>query len=97
VTFVDADGIEHTIGTLASGTTLLEAANQAGVLLDSFCGGQCSCGTCRVNVISGSEQLCSIRGPEQMTLGASGIAKQQRLACQATVSGKVRVQIPRWF
>lgn len=97
VTFVHADGTEDTASGIESGTTLLQAAKSAGVQLDSFCGGQCSCGTCRVKVVSGSEHLSSMRGPEEMTLGSSGIAKQQRLACQATVNGMVRVQIPRWF
>ena len=36
-----------------AGTTLLEAADEAGVYINSLCGGEGICGECRLQVISG--------------------------------------------
>jgi ferredoxin len=97
VVFIGPDGAEVGSGVIGTPTTLLDVSKGVGVDLDHFCGGQCSCGTCRVTVVSGAENLSPMVGTEEMTLGASGIAKNQRLACQAFVHGSITVRIPRWF
>ena len=78
-------------------TTLLEAAIQLDLDLDHFCGGNCSCGSCRIQVLQGSENLSSPRPNEQMVLGPDAQNKGDRLACQARATGPVSIGIPDFF
>jgi ferredoxin len=80
-----------------AGTTLLEAARAAGVDLRHYCGGNCSCGTCRVEIRRGERNLSRREGMEEMVLGADRVRAGDRLACQAEVVGDVEVRIPDWF
>ncbi len=79
------------------GTTLLEAAESARIDLRSYCGGNCSCGTCRVVILRGARHLSRREGMEEMALGADHVARGDRLACQAQAHGDVEVEIPEWF
>lgn len=79
------------------GTTLLDAARTGDVDLRHYCGGNCSCGTCRVEVVSGARSLSRRQGMEEMVLGADAASRGDRLACQAQILGDVEVRIPRWF
>jgi len=79
------------------GTSLLAAAARLGLEINHYCGGQCSCGTCRVEVLDGAGALSAQQGMEQMVLGSSHTAAGNRLACQARILGPVRVRIPEWF
>lgn len=82
---------------VARGTTLLEAAEAGRVDLRHYCGGNSSCGTCRVVIVSGHRNLSRREGMEEMALGADNVARGDRLACQAQVLGEVAVEIPEWF
>jgi ferredoxin len=82
---------------VAAGTSLLEAALAAGVDLDHFCGGNRSCGTCRVEVLSGGERLSARQPGEALVLGPRHQGPEHRLACQARVHGSVHVKVPAWF
>lgn len=82
---------------VARGTTLLEAAEAAKLDLRHYCGGNSSCGTCRIVVRSGAKNLSKREGMEEMALGAENAARGDRLACQAQVLGEVEVEIPEWF
>ncbi|MDY6875538.1 MAG: ASKHA domain-containing protein [Chloroflexota bacterium] len=80
------------------GTTLLEAARQAGVGLNGICGGLGTCGTCRVRIVAGqvtppTETEHDILFPSSQG-GMGGVAEGFRLACQTGVLGDVRVDIP---
>lgn len=79
------------------GTTVLEAAKLHGVDLRSYCGGNCSCGTCRVEIRGGGRNLSRCEGMEEMVLGPERKGRGDRLACQAQVLGDVDVVIPDWF
>jgi ferredoxin, 2Fe-2S len=79
------------------GTTILAGAGAAGVDLDHYCGGMASCGTCKVSVVTGAENLMDADGREQMVLGSQSASDGLRLACQARVVGPVTIRIPRWF
>lgn len=81
----------------ARGATLLEVADAARVDLRSYCGGNCSCGTCRITVVSGAKNLGKRGSLEEMVLGSEAVARGDRLACQAAVLGPVEVLIPEWF
>ncbi|RME26787.1 MAG: (2Fe-2S)-binding protein [Deltaproteobacteria bacterium] len=84
-------------GPVEGGRTLLEAARELGVDLSHYCGGRCSCGTCRVEIVEGAEGLTAMVGNEAMVLGASRADAGQRLACQARLVGPVVVRVPEWF
>lgn len=75
-----------------SDTTLLDAAQRAGVLLTAICGGEGSCGRCRVQVMRG--QVSPPTKIEQAELAQTEIADGWRLACQTTISSNVHVHIP---
>jgi 2Fe-2S ferredoxin len=79
------------------GSTLLQAADSAGVELRHYCGGNCSCGTCRVEILSGGPNLSRAEPMERLVLGGEATARGDRLACQAEVLGPVRVRVPDWF
>jgi len=68
---------------VASGATILDAAAAAGVDLRSYCGGNCSCGTCRVEIPERSRRALSRRtGNEEMVLGMDAAARGDRLATE---------------
>jgi uncharacterized 2Fe-2S/4Fe-4S cluster protein (DUF4445 family) len=69
------------------GTTLLEAARQAGVGLNAVCGGVGTCGTCRVRIVVGD-----VTPPNETEDEA--VADGMRLACQVRVWSDVRVDVP---
>ena len=97
VQFVDSNHVELATICASPGISLLALAAKAKVEIDHFCGGQCSCGTCRIVVIDGSNRLSKMHGMEQMVLGAKHVSSGCRLACQARAEGPVTVQVPRWF
>ena len=75
-----------------AGITLLEAARKAGLRLAAYCGGVGTCGSCRVTLREG---VCSpVTETEKSILSASEIDDGFRLACQARVLGRIKLQIP---
>lgn len=82
-------------GTVEHGTTILEAATILGVDINHYCGGNCSCGTCRVRVVRGDENLSKRRSNEQMVLGGAQ-PSGWRLACQTRLFGPAEIHVPRW-
>ena len=87
----------HTPIDVQGGATILQAAVAGGVDISHYCGGMASCGTCKIEVLSGVDNLVPMDGREQMVLGSQSAAAGHRLACQARVVGPVSVRIPRWF
>lgn len=83
-------------GPVPGGISLLAAARLLDVELTHYCGGMCSCGTCRVVVTAGAHNLSRPQGNEELVLGARARAGD-RLACQARILGPVTVRIPDWF
>lgn len=86
-----------TIVRVERGTTLLEAAEAGRLDLRHYCGGNSSCGTCRVVIVKGARNLSRREGMEEMALGADNVTRGDRLACQAQVLGEVEIEIPDWF
>lgn len=82
---------------LPPGGTILDAARQADVDLRHYCGGNCSCGTCRVEIRGGAAHLSRASGMEELVLGPQAVARGDRLACQAQVLGDVEVHVPDDF
>ncbi len=76
----------------ALGSSLLEAAREAGVGLAALCGGQGRCGRCKVQVISGA--VSPLSAAEKEFLSEKELALGFRLACQVKVRGDLRVLVP---
>ena len=88
-------------GRFAAGTTVLQAARELGVDIDSICGGRGLCGRCRVipvegrfareNIVSRGAHLGPVTEEERERLGP---ATPGRLACRAPLTGDVRIDVP---
>lgn len=92
-----AVNLDGTTAKVRAGTTILEAALAAGVDLRHYCGGNSSCGTCRVEVVGARAALSRPEPMEALVLGAEAVGRGDRLACQAQVHGDVEVHVPSWF
>ena len=81
---------------VAPGTTILAAAEAAGVELPHNCGGVCACVTCHVWVEQGYASLAEPHDKEDDKLDeAVGLAPNSRLGCQAEVgAADLVVRIP---
>jgi len=75
--------------TIKEGTTLLEAAQKAGVYINNVCGGVGSCGKCKVIVKKGRVQV----RPNSL-LTNEEIKKGYVLACQARILDDVELEVP---
>lgn len=73
----------------AKGKTLLQAAQAAGISINSVCAGDGVCGKCRVLVKSGK-----VTASPNMFLGRREIQRGMALACQTAVDGDVVVEVP---
>ncbi len=67
----------------AVGTTLLDAAFQAGVEIDATCGARGRCRSCRVKVLSGEIPPPTVQ--DTLQLGHEEVHERFRLACQTRV------------
>ena len=74
------------------GTTLLDAAIEAGSDLDHYCGGMCSCGSCRLEIVAG--KVSAIEAMEESTLDIVRELETERLACQTRALGDVVLRLP---
>jgi 2Fe-2S ferredoxin len=80
------DGIEVEVQV---GTTILQAAEQAGAKLGSACGGVCACSTCHVYVTEGLAGLSEMEEAEEDILDkAFDVRRTSRLACQARLQAE---------
>jgi uncharacterized 2Fe-2S/4Fe-4S cluster protein (DUF4445 family) len=87
VTFIP----DHKTVDVTEGVTVAEAARDAEVFINNFCGGEGVCGKCRVQVAKGEIAL-----DEQATrfFSAQEIGEGFILACQARVHGDLEILIP---
>ena len=75
------------------GANLLDAARQAGIGLASVCGGEGTCGRCRIVMMSGQ-----VSGPvdaDRRYLSQLEINAGHRLACRVHVHSDVKVHVPK--
>ena len=78
------------------GISVLEAALRHNVPIYRTCGGNCSCSTCRVKVLSGAGNLSSMEANEAEVLDTFDLKPPYRLGCQALVFGDtVEVEVPQ--
>jgi uncharacterized 2Fe-2S/4Fe-4S cluster protein (DUF4445 family) len=76
-----------------SGTTILEAAQDAGVGISAICGGTGSCDACRIR-LDDQEQVSKPNETEAGALDPADLAEGIRLACQTQICGPLRVDVP---
>ena len=77
------------------GLSVLEAALRHGVPIYHTCGGNCSCSTCRVIVLSGQENLSPMDVSEADVLDSFDLKAPHRLGCQALIfKDQVVVDVP---
>ncbi|MBK8049891.1 MAG: DUF4445 domain-containing protein [Anaerolineales bacterium] len=90
-------------GRFAEGTTVLEAARELGLGIESICGGRLTCGKCKVKVedgefvkhgiISHSSHLTAPSDAERDLLESSH-ATDGRMSCTAQITGDLLVYVP---
>lgn len=90
-------------GQIASGTTVLEAARQLGVDVESICGGQMTCNKCRIRVeegqfaklgISSATDHLSMASEQEISLLEKLDSLDCRLSCQAKVLNDALIFVP---
>jgi ferredoxin len=87
VIFVDEDKSAET----AAGKTLLSAALDMGVRISHVCGGDGACGTCRVEVVEGWDNLTPPTPDETY----KELDPPYRLSCQSKITGDVIVKVAK--
>ncbi len=91
-------------GTVAHGTTVLDAAREIGADLGSVCGGRAKCGRCCIRVgegefsklgLTSSYRHLTPAGADEHNYGARRkMAADQRLGCQAGIIGDLVIDVP---
>lgn len=74
------------------GTTVFNAANWAGLAIDSTCGGRGTCGKCKVRLLRGAD---GIDESDAKFLSESELAEGWRLSCRAAIHGECVAEVPR--
>ena len=80
----------HKKVSVETGTSLLEAAAKADIVISNLCGGDGICGLCKMIVKKGT-----IRGGGTMLLTREEIQRGVVLACQSYVEDDLKVEIPK--
>jgi ferredoxin len=78
---------------VAAGTTILVSAIQNGLRLRHDCT-EAICGTDRVKIVSGKENLSAKTENEELTLEMMNGGQEERLGCVARILGDVTVELP---
>jgi len=73
------------------GTNIVEAAGKANIPIELPCGGEGTCGKCRITVVEGNVPPLP---SEEKLLGKEAISKGVRLACQAKIYSPCKIHIP---
>jgi len=91
-------------GQIPVGTTVLQAARDLGVDIDSICGGRARCGRCQVEIIEGTfakeamvsrtSHLGELSDTEHQCVDTGQLKAGNRLSCQAKILGDVKIDVP---
>lgn len=76
--------------------TLLDAATDIGVGIESLCGGEGLCGTCKVIVEDGDDNLSTPTDADEVLLSEDQLDEGYRLSCRCAMksAGPVEVTVP---
>ncbi len=78
------------------GTSLLDAAREAGLPMASACGADGICGRCGVEVLDGASALSLETEAERAVKRRNRVPEAERLACRAQVAGDVSITATYW-
>jgi uncharacterized 2Fe-2S/4Fe-4S cluster protein (DUF4445 family) len=91
-------------GRFPVGTTVLEAARQLGVYVESVCGGRATCGRCQIEVQDGhfakhgitssNDHLSPVGPKEKRYAEVRTLPSGRRLSCSATIEGDLVIDVP---
>lgn len=76
------------------GETVLQACLREKINLDHSCGGNGTCGTCRIMVVEGLSNLEARTEIESEMAQDRGLPPEERLACQAVIREAIKIRIP---
>jgi Na+-transporting NADH:ubiquinone oxidoreductase subunit F len=82
--------------TCDRGRPLLNAILNAGLVVETACGGKGTCHLCRVTIVRGAEGLVPPNAVEKRALGNVLLAQGMRLSCQVSVESSFEVKLPRY-
>jgi len=88
ITFLPQNLITHA----PEGTTIFNAANWAGLAIDSTCGGRGTCGKCKVRLTRGAN---SITEADHRFISETNLAEGWRLSCRAPLHHDCVAEVPR--
>jgi uncharacterized 2Fe-2S/4Fe-4S cluster protein (DUF4445 family) len=88
ITFLPQNVITHA----PEGTTVFNAANWAGLAIDSTCGGRGTCGKCKVRLLQGAN---SITDADRKYLTGAELDDGWRLSCRALIHQECVADVPR--
>ena len=88
ITFLPQNVITHA----PEGTTVFNAANWAGLAIDSTCGGRGTCGKCKVRLLQGAN---SITDADRKYLTGAELTDGWRLSCRALIHQECVADVPR--
>lgn len=77
--------------------TLLQHFQDHGIDWMHACGGKGRCTTCKVIVQEGGHYFCPLTPAEERYARIGALSSQERLACQASVHGDVRLRVPEEY
>lgn len=74
--------------------TVLSCIQQHFVDWMHACGAKGRCTTCKMEIVSGEDNLSETTQPEKRYMMANELTASQRLACQARAMGNVVIRVP---
>jgi uncharacterized 2Fe-2S/4Fe-4S cluster protein (DUF4445 family) len=91
-------------GRFPVGTTVLQAARELGVDIDSICGGRSRCGRCQVEPVEGTfvregivsrqSHLSELTEAEIQSLETGQLLTGNRFSCQANILADIKINVP---
>lgn len=85
---------EKKIVVAGHSANLLDTLLRSKVAINTSCGGLGTCGTCRVFILEGEENLNPRNAIEDEMAKDRDLATHERLSCQCEISGDIRIRIP---
>jgi 2Fe-2S ferredoxin len=79
-----------------AGSTILAAANRAGLPVGQSCGGDGICGWCRVTILKGAENVSAPTSLERKLLAYLEFSANERASCLATIHGDIHITATYW-
>ncbi len=92
-------------GRFPTGTTVLDAARELGVYVESVCGGRATCGRCQIEVQEGhfakhkissfADHISAFGAKEERYARVRDLKEGRRLSCSATIQGDLVIDVPQ--